>query len=183
MLGLHVPVFGCFCILGGLNVANSGGNTGVIIGSLGEGIGGILMVIAASQVGCCLQLHREGATMQEMNGAQGKVNSAKGFGMVAIGLYLVSLIGWIMAVMAVLQCANKEGCLSGRGALVDVPGGLERRHSRTVLRLRVRGALRPHRRVGRLLVGESRLRLLEARLALQRQHDRVPLVRLGLLQP
>ena len=57
--------------------------TGVIIGSLGEGIGGILMVIAASQVGCCLQPHREGATMQEMNGQQGKVNSAKGFGDVA----------------------------------------------------------------------------------------------------
>ena len=128
--GFTSLVFGCFCILGGLNVANSGGNTGVIIGSLGEGIGGILMVIAASQVGCCLQLHREGATMQEMNGAQGKVNSAKGFGMVAIGLYLVSLIGWIMAVMAVLQCANKEGCLQGAersltfraGSNGDIPG-------------------------------------------------------------
>ena len=42
--GFTSLVFGCFCILGGLNVANSGGNTGVIIGSLGEGIGGILMV-------------------------------------------------------------------------------------------------------------------------------------------
>ena len=128
--GFTSLVFGCFCILGGLNVASSGGNTGVIIGSLGEGIGGILMVIAASQVGCCPQLHREGVSMQEMNGAQGKVNSAKGFGMVAIGLYLVSLIGWIMAVMAVLQCANKEGCLQGAersltfraGSNGDIPG-------------------------------------------------------------
>ena len=125
--GFTSLAFSVLCLLGGVNVFIANGNTGVVIGALGQGSGGLLMIRAASVVVGCgrdvMTLPSQGATSLELDGAQGQANASRARGIFAVVCYFISVIGWILSLPLTMQCANVEGCVRG-SELSRVPGAI-----------------------------------------------------------
>ena len=124
--GFTSLAFSVLCLLGGVNVFIANGNTGVVIGALGQCAGGLVMIRATRAVGSGrggMTLPSQGATSLELDGAQGQANASRAVGIIAVVFYFISVIGWILSLPLTMQCANVEGCVRG-SELSRVPGAI-----------------------------------------------------------